>query len=109
MDRVKLPKFRFGSLLLLRRFLRSLDRMATAQEQQTQLLQRLVDHLAPELKIPESDPADLESLPRSDRDEEQASILAYIARFNRDTGREPTEDEVLEYLEEGESDGARAH
>ena len=59
-----------------------------------------MDHLAPELKIPEADPADLESLPRSDRDEEQASILAYIARFNRDTGREPTEDEILEHLEQ---------
>lgn len=75
--------------------------MATAQEQQTALLKRLVDHLAPELKVPsEADQADLQELPRNDRDEEQAAILAYVARFNRDTGRAPTEEEVLEYLEE---------
>lgn len=81
-----------------RRFLRALDRIAAAQEQQTLLLRRIADALAP--LAPEVSEADLKtSGPTFSRDEEQGRILEYCQRVQAATGRYPTEDEIVDWLD----------
>lgn len=81
-----------------RRFLRALDRIATTQEQQTALLQRLADRLAP---LPlEFHPEDLKQTGSSFvKDEEQVRIQDYVERCIKDVGRLPTDDEIVRYLD----------
>lgn len=82
-----------------RRTIKLLERLTKAAEEQNVLLARLADHFAP--LTPSSD--DLASTgPSFIRASEQAEILAFIDRFTEAKGAEPTEDEVLEYLQEQE-------
>ena len=87
-------------LLQSRRLLKSVERLVRAQEAQTALLERLVVHIVgPE--TPAASPDDLRvfSGVTFSRDSEQGQILDFIARFHAASGREPTEEEMLEYLE----------
>ena len=85
-------------VLLLRRVILALERLATAQEQQTRLLQRLVDRIAPE--PPPVTPADLKQTSATFVDRGEAVRMQdYIERVYTDTGREPTEEEILAYLD----------
>ena len=81
-----------------RRFLRTLDRIAVAQEQQTLLLQRIADRVAP-LPI-EFHAEDLKQTgPAFSRDEEQARIQDYVERCEKDLKRQPTDEEIVRYLD----------
>lgn len=97
-----MPRLDFlGRLLQSRRLLKTLERIAAAQEQQLHLLVRLVEHLYG----PEPEPASPEDLATLSgvsyaRDDEQAAILSFIDRTLKDTGREPTDDEILAWLHE---------
>ena len=83
-----------------RRALKTLERIAKAHDEHTVLLRRLVDHLVGPQHETASD-GDLKRLSgvSFSRDEEQGRILEYIDRVYRDTGHQPTEDEVLAFLE----------
>ena len=77
-----------------------LERIAATHDRQTLLLQRLVDHLVG----PQGEVLDEADLKRASgvsfsRDEEQGRILEFVGRFHRASGREPTEDEVLAFLD----------
>lgn len=79
-----------------RRVLKQLDRLVEGIEQQTVLLARLADHFAPIL------PRDTDVAttgPTFSRDHEQAEILGFIDRYVAAKGTEPTEDEIVEFLE----------
>lgn len=81
-----------------RRTLRALEQIALAQTEQTHLLRRLTDRLAPEEKV--SSAEDLRTTgPSFSRDAEQAKMLEFIDKTYRSTGREPSEDEVIAYLD----------
>lgn len=82
--------------LLARRVSRQLDRIARALDVQNVVLVRLADHFAPQ--IPE--PADLQHQSSVDflNHEEAGRVLSYIERTMHDTGRAPSEDEILSYL-----------
>lgn len=85
------------SVAQTRRTIKLLDRLTQAAEQQNVLLARLADHFAP--LISSSD--DLVSTGASFvRNSEQADILAFIDRFMTAKGTEPTEEEILDYLQE---------
>ena len=85
--------------LIARRLLRALDRQTAAIEIQNQLLARLVDRFAPE--VPAASAEDLRATGVSyTRDREQARILEFIGRMQQDVGREPTDEELLTYLDE---------
>lgn len=95
---------RWGRLLttgrLLRRGVQALETIAGQLQAQNQLLLRVADHWAP---VPPAEPVD-----RAERAspasvsfldaEEQAQVLAYVARTIQDTGREPTDDEIVTFL-----------
>lgn len=95
---------RWGRLLttgrLLRRGVQALETIAGQLQAQNALLTRLADHWAP---VPPAEPVD-----RAERTspasvsfldaEEQAQVLAYVARTIQDTGREPTDDEIVTFL-----------
>lgn len=97
---------RWGRLLttgrLLRRGVGALEQIAGQLQQQNQLLLRLADHWAP---IPPADPVDRveRASPASVSfldAEEQAQVLAYVARTIQDTGREPTDEEIVTFLDD---------
>lgn len=79
----------------LRQTVKLLERIARALEVQDVLLARLADRLAPE--PPAASEAETNLVDFVD-EREQAVILDYIERTARDTGRAPTEDEVLQFL-----------
>ena len=82
-----------------RRLLRTLDRLATAQEQQVQLLARIADRVAP-VPLAEPTKADLVSTgPSYGRDSEFAKIEEFVRVCERDLKRAPTEDEIVDFLE----------
>ena len=73
------------------------EAIATEQQKQTILLQRLVDHLAPEL--PDYDKADLKGTGVSFVDAgEQGRIQDFVEKAWKDAGREPTEEEIDRFL-----------
>ena len=83
-----------------RRLLSALDRIATAQTQQAHQLQRLADHfLGPEVADPSPEDVKVHTGISYTRDHEQARILDYIASVHSALGRDPTEEEVLAFLE----------
>lgn len=82
----------------LRRTLRALERLATGIEQQNLLLTRIADHLAP---VIDPQPADrVTTGPSFSRDEEQVLIQDYVEKVKRDTGHDPTDEEIEEHLME---------
>ena len=81
--------------LLARRTLKALERIESHLAQQNRLLIRLADHFAPafeETAAPASVGVDYLNTT------EMGIILDYIDRTQQDTGRAPTEEEILRYL-----------
>lgn len=89
---------RLATALFLRRLVRALDQIAEVQRAQTQLLGRLVDHLAP--ADPRTTRADVSAdTGVSHLDEaEAAQAIAYITRIAQQTGHIPDDEEVLIHL-----------
>jgi hypothetical protein len=81
--------------------LRSVTKIGKSIDQrlaeQNTYLRRLADHVAPQLEIEIVDPA-VRSVDFSE-DQVQGKVLAFVDRFVRDIGREPTEDEVIQHLD----------
>jgi len=87
----------FSGRWTYRRLVRELAGIRAALEAQNTLLTRLAGALAPE--VPAASPADLAETGVGWVDPaEQALVDAYRERTRRDTGREPSEDEILIYL-----------
>lgn len=87
----------FHGGLLLRTIARELAGIRVALQQQNLYLARVADQIAPAL--PAADAPSLADTGYSAFDQlEGGLVLDYIAKTERDTGRAPTEDEVLTYL-----------
>ena len=87
-------------ILALRRVILALERLATAQESQTALLQRLVDHLAP-ATVAAIDPAELQKVSGVSHVSysELGSVQDYVEQVQRAVGRPPTEEEIAAFLD----------
>lgn len=88
-----LRTLQFG--LLARRTLAILSSLDGRLAEQNRYLQRLADHFAPQ--IPEGDvpaAAGIDFL----NPQEAGIVLDYIDRTQKDTGKVPTEEEILRYL-----------
>lgn len=84
-----------------RRLLRDVGRIAVAAERQAAALERLADEFAPALPLPTPDEIRTAGpLPAARRDEVQGKILDFTDRMLRDLQREPTEEEILQMLDE---------
>lgn len=87
---------------LTRRTLRTLERIAAAQEAQTALLRQLAATLAPPHveapATPDTGPSFLDEL-------EQAKVLGYIQKMQDETGHVPTDEEILAWLASEETMG----
>lgn len=84
-----------GAGLLARRTLKALERIESHLAQQNRLLIRLADHFAPAFEDqPEPAGVGVDYL----NPQEAGVVLDYIDRTTRDTGRSPTEEEILRYL-----------
>lgn len=83
--------------LTLRRLVRAMETIADQQRQQTQLLARIAQRMAPQ--DPQTDPQIVtRETGNSYLDPtEQALALAYVERM-RASGQEPTDEDVVEYL-----------
>jgi hypothetical protein len=88
-------------LTLTRRLVKSLERIAEAQAAQTQLLVRLADRFAP-LPQPATDDDLRTTGPSFSRDADQAALQDFIDDFTDRVRREPTEQELTEWLDERE-------
>lgn len=86
---------RFGQQ---RRLLRTLDRIALALEQQSILLQRLADRFVPLTPMVSAEDLNT-SGPTFSRDEEQVRIQSFVATMQKDLKRDPTDEEVVDFLE----------
>lgn len=85
------------SLLLLRRFVRELGGIREALHRQNELLERLATHFVPDLPLPTRE--ELADTGVSYVDPvDQLLIQQYVARCENDTGRTPTDDEIITYL-----------
>lgn len=85
-------------ILTMRRFLKTQERIAIALEQQTQILQRIADVVAPTL--PPVTPADLKQTSATFNSyAEQGRIQDYVDRVLKEVGREPTDEEVVAFLD----------
>lgn len=82
--------------LLLRRLSRQLDRLNESWETHNQLLARLADRFAPEIPTEAPARASVDFLNQEEADQ----VLRYVERSIRDTGRHPTDEEILVYLAE---------
>lgn len=86
-------------LIESRAILRTLSRIAAAEEDQATSLRRLADRYAPD-PLPEPPPDDLrQTFPAFGRDTEFARIEAFKEQALRDLKREPTEEEILAFLD----------
>lgn len=89
----------FSNLILLRRLSASTTRIADALEAQNQFLARLADRYAPET-LPTPTAADLKHTgPTFSRDTELVRIQEFVERCQRDLHREPTDEEIVDYLD----------
>lgn len=77
-----------------RRALRALEGIEVRLAEQNSLLRRLADHIAPE--IPQTEP-ELHGIDYLN-DREMGQVIAYTEKTRQDLGRDPTEDEILQYL-----------
>jgi len=91
--RSALRSFSLG--LLTRRTLRTLDRLEARLTEQNTYLKRLADHFAP--TVDPNQPAPEQSVDFLNGTE-AGLVLDYIERTHRDTGRPPTDEEILRYL-----------
>jgi hypothetical protein len=89
---------RLAAGLLLRRLTRELTRVALALDQQTALLARLVDRIAP-VDPPANRPVVEQDTGVTFLDSVDMGLaLDYIEKTQRDTGHVPDEDEILVHL-----------
>lgn len=86
-------------LVTMRRLLKDLHRIADAKESIARSLQRLADRFAPEAIDQPEEQIRQHSAVSYSRDEEQAKILDFVTRLERDLGREPTEQEIVDHLD----------
>lgn len=95
--------------LTARRALRTLDRIALALERQSLLLARLADHYAP-LPPAEPDQDDLRRRGSIDTVDDTELLLAqtYADRCRQQTGHDPTDEEILIYLAEEQTQALHA-
>lgn len=84
-------------VLLLRALNRGLAKVEARMAEQNRLLARLVEKWAPDVQAIPVAP-DVRSVDFSE-DAFQGRVLDYIERTTRDLGREPTEEEVVDFLE----------
>jgi hypothetical protein len=82
----------------LRRALRTLDRIDQRLEAQNALLARLADRYAPMPAAPDRETVHADTGVTYLDPFEVIVAEQYVARTRTDTGRDPTEDEVLTYL-----------
>lgn len=85
----------FSLGLLTRRMIRTLDRVEARMAEQNTYLQRLADHFAPQFDT--SGPPPERSVDFLNNTE-AGLVLDYIERTQRETGRGPTDEEILRYL-----------
>lgn len=85
------------SVLLLRRAFGELRGIREQLTRQNELLERLANHFVPDLPVPSREEIADTGLSFVDPTD-QALILQYVARCEQDTGRTPTDDEILDYL-----------
>jgi hypothetical protein len=88
----------FRSFTTARRLLRSLSTIEAHLATQNQYLARLADHFAPVLP-PAEDLTTQNSISFLNH-KEAGRVVDYIDKTMRDTGRAPTEDEIVRYLAE---------
>lgn len=87
--------------LLFRRALRALDQIDQRLAEQNRYLQRLAEYFAPAYG---DDPADAQATGVDHLNPlEAARVLDYVAKTRQDTGRDPTDDEILRFLAEDET------
>jgi len=86
-------------ILTMRRVILALEAIAEGQARQNILIARLVDRFAPDAPVVNA--ADIQKLTGVSHVNyhEQGQIQDYAERVYRDTGREPTEDEIVRFLE----------
>jgi hypothetical protein len=85
--------------LLLRRLLYASERQAEALEAISLSLTRIAERLAP--PVVEATPEELTKTGVNySRDAEQVVIQSFVERFERMNNRQPTDDEVMEFLVE---------
>lgn len=90
-----LRQFRLG--ILGRRLAKTLDAIEGQMRLQNELLLRLANHFAPEIPAPPEDLARQTSVDFLN-EAEAGRVVDYIDKTMRDTGRAPTEDEIIQYL-----------
>lgn len=96
------PKLRRTSVFL-RATVRALTGIEQRLAEQNQLLTRLADHWAPKAPTETAEePAVATGVSFLDPDE-QARALAYRDRLTHETGRPPTDEEILTFLADGET------
>lgn len=89
----------FSRILTMRRMIRAIERLATAQEQQITLLARIADAIAPPRPVAVS-PEDLRQTGSSSVNyTELGRIQDFTDKVRKDLGREPTEDEIVDFLD----------
>jgi hypothetical protein len=81
--------------------IRAIESLAESQQQQTILLSRLADYFAPILEEPLDDTAvkEVTNITYS-RDAEQVAIAAFTQKVYEQTGHIPTEQEIVDFLDE---------
>jgi hypothetical protein len=85
-------------ILLVRRVVKAIDELVVLHRRQTEALERIADRVAPILV--ETSPADLKQTTADFVDySTQGRIQDYVERVVQDSGREPTEEEIMAYLE----------
>jgi hypothetical protein len=89
---------RLTGLWLLRRFARDLGRVGDQLERQNALLARLADRFAPLPPVVDRDVVRGETGVDFVDSLDQYLAQQYLERIRRDTGHQPTEDEILSYL-----------
>ena len=87
----------FRNFATFRRVLRTLGAVETQLAEQNALLRRLADHFAPVVPAPPEDLARHTSVDFLN-ETEAGRVIDYIDKTLRDTGRAPTEDEIIQYL-----------
>lgn len=96
---MKLP--RFASLFQTRRMIRAVESLAESQRKQTLLLEKLAPYLIPMPEEPLDDVAvkEVTNITYS-RDAEQVAIAAFTQKVYEQTGHIPTEQEIVDFLDE---------
>lgn len=93
------PDF-LGRWLQTRRILKTLDRIAAAQERQTLYIARLVEHLCgPEVTEVTPEALKTHSGVTFSADHEQVRMLDLADRFEEASGRPPTDEELMDLMD----------